>query len=208
MKEQKIVIKICGQNNTEIIRKSFKIGIDYCGLIFVDKSPRFIDKSLFRDLADNFSRFNNRFIGVFANHSIETIQEYFEKMNFGGIQLHGNEDEKFIKKCKDKFNSLIIKSVDIDTFLNISNPIADYYLIDSKTNDGKTGGTNQTWTWDKFKNYKDIKVILSGGLNYKNIIQAKNQTGINFLDINSGVETKKGTKDIHLIENIYKLLHS
>jgi len=46
--------------------------------------------------------------------------------------------------------------------------------------------------------------ILSGGLNPDNIKDAIEESGTNFVDVSSGVESKSGIKDIGLINKFVK----
>ncbi len=68
------------------------------------------------------------------------------------------------------------------------------------------GGNNKTWNWSKFSNPKKLPFILSGGLNELNVSEAIDLTGANFVDINSGVEEKKGEKNLSLIDRLVSSL--
>ena len=46
----------------------------------------------------------------------------------------------------------------------------------------------------------NINYIISGGLNYKNVLNALNITKAKGVDVSSGVETKLGNKSEDLIE--------
>jgi len=65
------------------------------------------------------------------------------------------------------------------------------------------GGTGESFDWNLINNIKDLdtKFILSGGINCKNVDNAKD---INpwCLDINSGVESSPGIKNINLIKKL------
>ena len=47
---KKIKIKICGQRNLALINHAFQLGVDYQGLIFYSKSPRYIDDEILKKL--------------------------------------------------------------------------------------------------------------------------------------------------------------
>ena len=71
---------------------------------------------------------------------------------------------------------------------------------------GIYGGTGKSFDWDLMENIKtlDMKIIVSGGINIKNVHNAIN---INpwCIDINSGVESSAGVKDLKLINEILEI---
>ena len=68
---------------------------------------------------------------------------------------------------------------------------------------GVHGGTGKSFNWQLIpkKVLKEHKIILSGGINSKNV---DNAIDINpwCLDINSGVESSPGDKNINLIKQL------
>ena len=83
---------------------------------------------------------------------------------------------------------------------------ADAILLDTHHSQLK-GGTGNQFNWDLLLEIKKInkKIILAGGINLENIDNAINQD-VFCLDINSGVESAPGKKEISLIkEIIYKV---
>jgi len=71
------------------------------------------------------------------------------------------------------------------------------------------GGTGETFDWSYISNevIENANIVLSGGINLENIdnaIVVKPWC----LDINSGVESKPGIKDIALINNMVKKIKS
>jgi len=205
---KRIKIKICGQTNLAIIDHVLQLGIDYQGLIFYSKSPRFVDSKILTNIRNSFNQSQDRFVGVFVDPTFEEIISKLEIFNFGSIQLHGNESQDFINQCKQKFKKPIIKSIYPNNFSNTILQNIDYYLIDTKPS-GKQmpGGNNSVWNWSNFNNTKRLPFILSGGLNSNNIREAIDLTGADFIDINSGVEAEPGEKTITLIEEIISLIH-
>ena len=200
---KKIKIKICGQTNLAIIDHVLQIGIDYQGLIFHSKSPRFVSNEILTSIRNSFNQNQNRFVGVFVNPTLEEITSKLRIFDFGSIQLHGNESQDFINECKKKFKKPIFKSIYPNDFSKTKLQNINYYLIDSEpTGEQMPGGNNLTWDWSNFINSKKLPFILSGGLNNSNIKTAINLTGADFVDINSGVEVEPGEKIISFIEEI------
>ena len=103
-------IKICGQNNPRVIEHCLNLPIEYQGLIFYEKSPRFIDMETLTLVNQYFKTHKDKFVGVFVNPSISEIKNKLEVFDFETIQLHGDEDQNFISKVKSNFNKKTINS--------------------------------------------------------------------------------------------------
>ena len=202
-------IKICGQNNPRIIEHCLNLPIDYQGLIFYEKSPRNISVDTLKIIKQYYSQFNNKFVGVFVNPTLHEIEEKLNIFDFHTIQLHGSEDQKFINEVKSKFQKQIFKTLSPEALIENNFSNVDYFLIEGKPEKNEQpGGNNKTWNWSEFSNPKKLPFILSGGLNESNILNAINLTGADFVDINSGVEEKKGEKNLSLIDRLVSSLKS
>ena len=198
-----IKIKICGQNNPAIINHCLELNISYQGLIFYERSPRFINMETLALVKQYFKSHKDKFVGVFVNPSIDEIKNKLEVFDFDTIQLHGNEDQNFINQVKSNFKKKIYKSISPEDFKTTELINVDRFLIEAKPFPNQMpGGNNKTWDWSDFKNIKKLPYILSGGLNATNIKKAINLTGTDFVDINSGVEEKLGEKSLTLIDGI------
>jgi len=202
-------IKICGQNNPRIIEHCLNLPIDYQGLIFYEKSPRNISVDTLKIIKQYYSQFNNKFVGVFVNPTLHEIEEKLNIFDFHTIQLHGNEDQKFINEVKSKFQKQIFKTLSPKALIENNFSNVDYFLIEgTPEKNEQPGGNNKTWNWSEFSNPKKLPFILSGGLNESNVLNAINLTGADFVDINSGVEKKKGEKNLSLIDRLVSSLKS
>ncbi|MBS3158352.1 bifunctional indole-3-glycerol-phosphate synthase TrpC/phosphoribosylanthranilate isomerase TrpF, partial [Candidatus Woesearchaeota archaeon] len=205
-------IKICGITNREDALLAAELGADFIGLIFYDKSKRFVDEVKAKEICDELSKkfADVKKVGVFVNEKIEKIVEKVNLLGLDIVQLHGNESDEFVIELKKKLEKTkIIKAIRVrdntDLIAEIKNKInsADYILLDTYSEDAY-GGTGKSFDWNKLvdlkKGLEDIeisfsqKVFLSGGINSSNIekILVYNPFAI---DISSGVETSPGKKD-------------
>ena len=204
-----IKIKICGQNNPAIINHCLDLNISYQGLIFYEKSPRFVDTDTLALVNQYFKLHKNKFVGVFVNPTINEIKEKLLVFDFDIIQLHGDESQNLIDEVKKNFKKKIYKSISPEDFEKTNLVNVDKYLIEAKaSSDQMPGGNNKTWEWNSFKNAKKLPYILSGGLNINNIKRAISLTGADFVDINSGVEEKPGEKSLTLIDSIISSIYN
>ncbi len=205
----KIKIKICGQNNPAIINHCLDLNISYQGLIFYEKSPRFIDMDTLSLVNQYFKLHKDKFVGVFVNPSIDEIKNKLEVFDFDTIQLHGNEDQNLISEIKSNFKKNIYKSISPEDFKTTELIDVDQFLVEAKPSSNQMpGGNNQTWDWSDFKNIQKLPYILSGGLNVTNIQKAIILTGADFVDINSGVEEQPGEKSLTLIDGIISSIYN
>ena len=205
----KIKIKICGQNNPAIINYCLDLNISYQGLIFYEKSQRFINMDTLSLVNQYFKSHKDKFVGVFVNPSIDEIKNKLEVFDFDTIQLHGNEDQNFISEVKSNFKKKIYKSISPEDFKTTELIDVDRFLIEAEPSSNQMpGGNNKTWDWSDFKNIKKLPFILSGGLNVTNIKNAISLTGADFVDINSGVEEQLGEKSLTLIDDIISSIYN
>ena len=211
-----IKVKICGIKSINHADACIKGKANMIGLMFYKKSPRFINFKTAKKISDFAEKKISR-VGVVANMNIKELKNIIENVNLDYIQFHGNETPNFIKKIK-KLKTMkkikIIKALkvtnknDISKIIKYRN-ITNYILIDTKIikkNDYNFKNKTLELDWNLFKEMKNKKsLILSGALNVKNLKNATNQSGINYVDISSSLETKKGVKNIKKINNFLKL---
>ncbi len=198
-------IKICGLKRIEDIEYINQAGIDYAGFIFADNSKRKIAPVCASTLKKVLNK-NIKSVGVFVNQDIAFIMELIRTKIIDLVQLHGSEDNNFIRELKNISGIEIIKAFKADDRLafNIAHTTADYVLTDSSTQNS-FGGTGMTFDWGLIPE-TNKKIFLAGGINISNIDFALKQK-VYCLDINSGVETdgcKDRQKIIELTERIRK----
>lgn len=197
-------VKICGITNLLDAKNCEMLGVDMIGFIFYKKSPRYInlDSSL-----KIISKLNNKIkkVGVFVDEDIEVINDMSNILKLNYIQLHGDEDNEYIKKIKTPtIKALNGNDINLDSKIKeFSKP--EFILLDNINKDSK-GGSGEKFDWKNILNLDNKeKLILSGGLNEKNIINAM-KTGIKFFDFCSATEKKPGIKDSKKVKTIVKLI--
>ena len=189
-------IKICGLFRDEDIDYVNEARPDYVGFVFAN-SPRQVSTVMaqylrFR-LADGIEP-----VGVFVNAPIKLIAELYKNKTISIAQLHGTEDDAYIKRLKEvtgaenRFEIPVIKAVKIKIADSLRSPEkyinADYLLLDSGA------GTGKTFNWDILKKHKINKPwFLAGGIDKKNIDKAIALKPFG-IDVSSGVESN-GLKD-------------
>lgn len=204
------LVKVCGIRRIEDVEFLNELKPEYAGFVFC-KSKRQVNLELGAQLIEKLDK-NIKRVGVFQNNSLEEVRNTAQVLKLDVIQLHGMEDENYIKKL---FPIRVWKSISID----VSNDLKDYakinfyeyeinkicrydveaVLIDSCVK-GSSGGTGMSFNWEILNNLNiNKKVVLAGGLNFYNITQAINIVKPYAVDVSSGVE-EDGIKSFEKIK--------
>lgn len=212
--ENKIVvsvkIKICGLTREEDIAYVNEALPDYVG--FVIDVPNSIRNTtpdqvrlLCRELAPSIIP-----VGVFRNAPVELVAELVLDDTLRVVQLHGDEDENYIRELRRKIGKerrhdfeyeaapktagngygepVIIKAFNEMTLEDAKSSSADLILLDHAK-----GGTGETFDWELAKEIQR-PFFLAGGIGPDNIKEAVRQVQPWGVDMSSKVETD-GKKD-------------
>ncbi len=204
-----MIIKICGIKNRDTLMCCENNNIGFFGMIFYTKSPRNISIENANKLLKISEKLNINGVGVFVNKEIDKLKEIIEHTNLKYVQLHGSENELYIKNIK-KLGVRIIKSISIsikDDLNKIKDyKSADYFLFDYKPKKNDLpGGNSKSFDWKILKSLKTDKPwFLSGGVNINNIQQILSDINPYGIDLSSGVEKELGIKDNHIINNFIR----
>ncbi|MCL9782026.1 bifunctional indole-3-glycerol-phosphate synthase TrpC/phosphoribosylanthranilate isomerase TrpF [Vibrio sp. S4M6] len=187
--------KVCGLTNPEDANTVYQAGSVYGGLIFVEKSKRYIDINTARTVMSGAPL---HYVGVFQNHSVEQILDCAHELGLKAVQLHGQEDQAYVDELRNKLNNDIeiwkAYGVSDTAPALLANGIARH-LLDSKVGE-QSGGTGKAFNWSLLQHRLEDSqnIMLAGGLSADNA-QTASQLGCMGLDFNSGVETSPGKKD-------------
>ena len=197
----KPLIKICGIADLNFLNEVIQINeINYLGFIFYENSPRNVTKDLLNDIK-RFDFKDKRPVCVFVNASSEFIKESISYFKDPLLQFHGDETNQFCSSFKKDFWKVIhVKSIEsIDRIEEY--PDASAILLENYKKD-QFGGTGESFDWEIVKKANlSKKIVLSGGINVKNVDNAIS-TQPWCIDINSGVESSIGIKNITLVNKI------
>jgi phosphoribosylanthranilate isomerase len=193
-----MIIKVCGMKEDQNILGLDKLQPDFIGLIFYEKSPRFIGEN-------PIPKTNAKKVGVFVNSSLEEIIFQAQKLDFNYVQLHGDEDISLAKSLQEK-GYKVIKNFSIadkidNEVMKIWQPFCEYFLFDTK---GKSyGGTGEKFNWNILENYNlETPFILSGGIAPEDVSEIKKNKHKAFagIDLNSKFEIAPGIKNIEKLK--------
>lgn len=201
--QQRTKIKICGLKRPEDITYVNEAKPDYCGFIIeFPKSSRNVTGALVRELT---AKLNPDIIpvGVFVNAAPERVEELLLDGTIHIAQLHGQEDEAYIRRIQKNTGHQVIKAFSVKTAQDIENAMkspADYILLDQGS-----GGTGQTFDWSLIPEI-DRPFFLAGGLGVENLETAVRTINPYAVDLSSSVETD-GMKDRDKILKAVQLVH-
>lgn len=183
-------IKICGLFLEEDIAAVNLYRPDYVGFIInYLKSHRNIDIKSLEDLSKKIDGSVKK-VGVFVNEDMEFIKKLFDKGLFDIIQLHGDEDNEYIKNIRSLTKGYIIKAhktENVSSIDKINSCASDLVLIDT----GKGSGISHSK--ESIELIKQIKreYMLAGGINDENIEYLLKELSPYAVDISGGAETNK-----------------
>lgn len=182
-------IKLCGLYRPCDIEAANLLKPEYIGFVFSDKSHRYVTPQKAAELKRLLSP-DIKAVGVFVNEACEKVERLLNDGIIDIAQLHGGEDEDYIKKLKNLTDKSIIKAFCIETARDIDKAEqskADYVLLDSGA------GTGRIFDWNLIQSIRR-PYFLAGGLepyNVKNAIKILQPYAV---DVSSGIETG-GHKD-------------
>ena len=210
-----VKLKICGMRRSEDIEMANRYKPDYIGFVFAD-SPRKVSYEQAKELSELLSD-EIVPVGVFVNEHMELIVDLFKDGIIEMAQLHGDEDEKYIRNLKDKSieetgkQIPVINAIEIkegadydDELLKWRDSASDYFILDS----GKGSGKTFDWSLiDKESEFFKNSIFLAGGLNSENLALAIEEFNPFAVDLSSSVETD-GFKDEKKIKEIIEIMEN
>ncbi|WP_436487380.1 phosphoribosylanthranilate isomerase [Chitinophaga sp. ARDCPP14] len=205
-------IKVCGITRINDLQALVDNGVDYAGFIFYEKSPRFAGNKI--DARSVRETSGIKKAGVFVNAPLEQIQRTVSDYALDLVQLHGEETPEFCAAVRTFIP--VVKAFRIGDNVNWQTevapfiPVTDYFLFDTASVKGY-GGTGEQFNWDLLKTYPfDHPFFLSGGISAGQAteIQEMQLPALFAADVNSKFEDSPGVKNIALVKQFVKQIHS
>lgn len=200
-------IKICGlfrECDIDYVNEAMP---DYAGFIInFPKSHRNISPTNVGELKNKL-RPEIKAVGVFVNQSIESVCWIAKETNLDVVQLHGDEDNRYVQRLRDRMKQeietppVIWKAFKIQSKRDLEkaeSSVADEVLLDNGY------GTGEAFDHSMLEHFAR-PFILAGGLNSGNIKEAVEKYKPQCVDISSGVETDKmkdRTKILLAVRNV------
>ena len=205
-------LKVCGMTSFEQLQKLDQLGVDFAGLIFYEKSKRFMGDKLNTQKLE-IRKLQIQKVGVFVNAETDDIKKEVREYGLSYVQLHGDESAEFCKEVKNFVP--VIKAIrineesDLEKDLQVFDRACNYLLFD--TDSKQYGGSGKQFNWDRLKQANISKpFFLSGGIGIEDIDKVKNfrHPMLFAIDVNSRFESEPGIKDMGKVEQFMNALNN
>lgn len=216
-------VKMCGISKIETISAVVASKPDYMGIVFAPSKRQvtvgdakilvaelhkqyaemYGTETVSADTVQNDNIFSTehtpadaiKTVGVFVNETVDNLVSVVRDVHLDAVQLHGDEDEAFIRSLKERTNVEVWKAVQIRSASDAEKWIdssADMLLFDAY-HKNERGGTGQVFDWSCLDEF-ERPFMLAGGIDSTNVARAIRTVRPYGIDISSGIETD-GMKD-------------
>jgi phosphoribosylanthranilate isomerase len=195
----RIFVKICGITNEADALAAIEAGTDALGFNLVSQSKRYLD---IRTAADWIRKLPGHVcrVAVMRDPLWEDATRISQLPFIDALQLHGKESPEFCRRLAElgvRFGKALAVR-DSDSLANLPDFFTDTIVLDSAV-DLDFGGSGKTFPWKFASRFirarKDLSIILAGGLNPENVVQAVELLRPRGVDVTTGVEVSPGRKD-------------
>lgn len=183
-------IKLCGLTRECDIEWANALMPDYIGFVFARKSTRYVSPDRAKALKALLHP-DIKAVGVFVNAPVEFVAQLLADNIIDVAQLHGQEDEAYIKALRARTDKPVFQAFRMDSADDVARAnasSADFVLLDSGS-----GGTGTAFDWQLLQNIKR-PYFLAGGLHIDNCASAVTTLHPYGVDVSTGIETN-GKKD-------------
>ena len=137
-------IKLCGLSRPQDIQAANRLKPDFIGFVFAPKSKRYVSPQKAEELKALLDP-GIRAVGVFVNEPLETVAQLLDRGVIDLAQLHGGEDEDYVRALKSRTGKPVIRAFRVATAEDVrqaEESCADCILLDSGA------GTGTVFDWD------------------------------------------------------------
>lgn len=218
------IIKVCGMRDGENIRQVAELGVDWIGMIFWPKSPRYVTMipshaGIIPDrgsLSPKDQQLSPLRVGVFVDEMAQNIITRVVNFQLDLVQLHGHETPTLIRNLRRTLADIrpvkFIKAIsvasrdDIESYKEYADCV-DYLLFDTKC--PTVGGSGNQFDWSVLDTYEgNLPFLLSGGIGPNDAERVKTfkHPKCIGIDLNSKFEVEPGLKDINKLKQFLERL--
>lgn len=199
--KSQIKIKLCGLTRPSDIETANLLHPDYVGFVFAKKSRRYVSPERVKTLKELLLP-DILAVGVFVDEEPETVAMWLSSGIIEMVQLHGGEDEAYIKRLRELTERPIIKAFSVKETHDIekaNDSTADFVLLDAGD-----GGTGTAFDRELLAGMSR-PYFLAGGLDPSTVEEAVRRWRPYAVDVSSGIETD-GVKDAEKMQAFVKIV--
>ncbi len=194
-------VKVCGLTRPSDAALVAKLGADMIGMIFAQKSHRFVGIREAARIIEAIPTTVAR-VGVFVNEDVARVIELAKQLRLDYVQLHGKEPASNIKALQRE-RLRVIRAFPIERrsdWKRFQTCKADLVLADNRA-----GGTGQTFDWTLKPPRGLTNLALAGGIDCDNVAAGVRAMRPLAIDVNSGVESAPGVKSPTKLKRFFRV---
>ena len=201
-----MIVKICGITRPQDAERAVVLGATAIGFIFWPSSPRRVGLEAARSIGRLVPGSVLK-VGVFVDAPAAELARTVGEAGLDAVQLHGSESPDLVRGLEAR----VIKAVALgspDAEAQIAQWTGTTLLLDAH-DPVHHGGTGRVVDWDRAARLARLhEVILAGGLNPENVVEAVRRVRPAGIDVSSGVEQTPGVKDLVKLAALFDALAS
>ena len=193
-------IKICGITRVDDVAGAVASGADALGFVCYERSARFVEPGRLRELAAALPPFVSPVL-LFVNASSERVQACLAQVPDALLQFHGDETLADCERYRRPYLRAVRMGEGIDLLdCERSFPSAIALLADAPA--AGFGGSGAVFDWARLpaSRQRSMPLVLAGGLNETNVIDAIARVRPFAVDVSSGVEAAPGIKSAERLQ--------
>ena len=187
-------IKFCGLVEPDDVDVAIALGVDAIGLVFFERSPRFVSIEQARVLRARMPSFVT-VVGLFVDAGPEVIARTASEVGLDVIQFHGDETPS---ECMERAPARgawwrAVRMRSPGDLLESATRFrgADAFLLDAYSDGYGGSGKSFDWSWIRPAELPvDTRLILAGGLSADTVGAAIDTVAPFAVDVSSGIQVE------------------
>ena len=214
---RKTRIKIDGLRSAEAATVAADSGADFLGFVFIDGVRRQLQPEDGAQIITDYRRGRDAshtpgLVGLFRNQNVDWVNEMSARAGLDYVHLCGDEDDEYV----ERMNLPIFRQVRVkkgttpEELTGLVSPhlAADRLVVLDRYEKDTPGGSGLSFDWAAAEGVANRdNVLLAGGLNPENVLDAIARLSPWGVDVSSGVETG-GVKDPDRIRAFIKAVRN
>ena len=204
-------VKMCGITSIEAMQQAVMAGADAIGLVFYEKSPRHVSLDQAREIVAAMPAFVTS-VALFVDASVDFVEEVIKVTGVDLLQFHGQESTDFCQNFQRPYIKAVRMQAETDLKALAQTYSSSQGLLLDAYKKGVPGGTGETFNWQwitpQMRGKLPLPIILAGGLNPSNIVQAIKTVQPWAVDVSGGIERAPGQKSIEKIHQFMQAVQS
>lgn len=208
-----MIIKVCGMRDSRNIQEVSALAVNWIGLIFYERSPRFIGQSPTKQwtvdsgqltvkyrlsqLSTVNCQLSTKKVGVFVNATIESMMETASAYKLDYLQLHGNESPEDCHTLQKRGYSLIktfpIASKEDFKKTKEYEGRVDYFLFDTRCEG--YGGSGKRFDWSILTDIKERLPSCSAEASVRKTQRRSGTSGIPVSQVSTSTVASRLSRD-------------